>query len=559
MEERNKAKLLKKIVDSDGLPSLSPLAVQLVELAADDRSSAPDLAAIIEKDAGLTTRLLKMVSSAFFARPEPVTSIPQAVVLVGFKRLRVMALSLSLRDTFPMGKRGSMDYDHFWTTSLYRALISQDFAESAQVSASLHSDEAFVAGLISEIGLLMLYDACSEEMKKSFPGGSLPLEKVIAWEEENLGVNHREVGSLVLRRWRFSKHLVESQKCFGSEALEPDRPILCQIVDLARRATEIVFGQTADLHELQQLAKTLLKLGPEEVNGTLSETFNRVEDLAEQLRLEVDSQSDILRVMEKANQALARINSSMETSLQGLLDHVSEYDRSLAQVSEEMAEDCKKILENTLDAVAHEIRNPLLAIGGFAKRLADEGKEEDRGRQYAKIIAQESSRLEHTLKEIMDYCQDYKPALAEQDLVSVVDKVLDQFQDTFREKNIDIVRGFPKGTLLVPIGVNGITKVLQQLVKNAVRMIAEAKGTITVSIQPSQQTGQVCIGISDTGRAIPEDIRDSLLDSNLSTKTFGGGLGLPMARKILEAHNGRIELKVPEGGGNTVNLYLPLR
>ncbi|MBW2616279.1 MAG: hypothetical protein JRD02_08915 [Deltaproteobacteria bacterium] len=54
-----------------------------------------------------------------------------------------------------------------------------------------------------------------------------------------------------------------------------------------------------------------------------------------------------------------------------------------------------------------------------------------------------------------------------------------------------------------------------------------------------------------------DEIRDALLDSNLSTKSFDGGLGLPMARKIIDAHNGRIELDVQEGHGNTVNFYLP--
>ncbi len=558
MEDRDKAKLLKKIVDSEGLPSLSPLAIQLVELAADDRTSAPDLAAIIEKDPSLTTRLLKMVSGAFFARPEPVTTVSQAVVLVGFKRLRVMALSLSLRDTFPMGKAQNMDYEHFWKTSLYRALIAKDFAEHAQPLENLRPDEAFVAGLISEIGMLMLYNASSEDIKKSFPGGNLLLEEVIAWEEENLGVNHREVGNLILQRWRFSKHLVEAQKYFGPEALEPDKPILCKIVELARRATKIVFGQAEDLYEVQQVVKTLLKLEPGAVNGILSETFDKVEDLAEQLRLEVDSQTDILMVMEKANQTLGRINSSIETSLQGLLDHVSEYDRSLTQISEEMIQDRKDILQNTLDAVAHEIRNPLLAIGGFAKRLADEGEREDRGRQYAKIIAKESRRLEHTLSEIVDYCQDYEPVFDEQDLTALVDKVLDASQDVFRENKIEISRNFPKEAVLASVDTNGFTKVLQQLFKNAIHMIGQAPGRIAVSIHPAPQAKQVCIAISDSGRAIPEDIRDSLLDSSLSTKTFGGGLGLPTAQKILEAHEGRIELKAQESGGNTVNLHLPM-
>ena len=101
MEERHKAKLLKKIVQSEDLPGLSPLAIRLVELATDDRTVARDLADIIEKDPALTTRLLKLMGSAFFARSARVTSIPQAIVLLGFKRVRLMALTLSLWIHFP--------------------------------------------------------------------------------------------------------------------------------------------------------------------------------------------------------------------------------------------------------------------------------------------------------------------------------------------------------------------------------------------------------------------------------------------------------------------------
>lgn len=557
VENRQKTKLLKKIVDSDSLPSLSPIAIQLVELASDDRSSAPDLAAIIEKDPSLTTRLLKLVGSAFYARPERVSSISQAVVLLGFKKVRVMALSLSLRDTFPMGEHEGMDYNHFWKTSLYRGLIAQDFARSVQPINNLYPEEAFIAALISEIGILMLYSACPEETKKKFPVGTLPMEEAMAWEQEHLGVNHREVGSLILRRWRFPNHLAECQKHFGPQALKPDRPILCKIVEMARRATEIVFGQTTDLFEVQQRAQTLFQLDPEAVNSILSQTFDKVEDLAEQLRVRVDSQADMITVLEKANQALTRVNASMEFSLQELLGHVSQHDRALTSMSEEMARSRRDILQNTLDAVAHEIRNPLLAIGGFAKRLARQCGEEAQGGRYAKIIAKESRRLEGVLEEIVDYCRDYEPTFVEQDLASIIDEVLEEFGGLFREKDIDIIRDFPKEPVRVPLDQDGITRVLHQLFKTAMHMIGPSRGTVTVSIRPLRQTGQVSIAISDNGHLMPDGVRDALLDSNLTTTTFGEGLGLPMTRKIIEAHHGHIELKVQLGRGNTVNLYLP--
>ncbi len=556
MENLQKEKLLKKIGEGEGIPSLSPLAIQLVELAADDSISAQDLADIIEKDPGLTTRLLKLVGSAFFARPKQVTSIAQAIVLLGFKRLRIMALSLSLRDTFPMGKAKGIDYDHFWKTSLYRALVAQEFARASD-QPDMNPDEAFIGGLILEIGMLMLYEVYPEGKKENFPGWNLTLEEAISLEEQILGINHREVGNLTLQRWRFPEDLVKTQRHFGVEAMEPDKPILCRVVELARRATETIFIHTNELYDLQELAQGLIKRDHETVNKILSDAFNKVEAFADQLRFRVDSQTERIEVLENANKALARINFSMETSLQGLLDHVSEYDRSLTEISVEMAQRRKVILQNTLDAVAHEIRNPLLAIGGFAKRLARETKKDDRGGQYANIIAKEAMRLERILNEIMAYSQAYEPAFVEEDVVSLVEGVIDEFGDVFKKKGIDVIRDFSQKDVRVCLDTKGITSVLRQFLNNSVGMIKNTDGEVKVSIQPLTETKELSIRISDNGQLIPGDVRNALLESNLSTKTFDGGLGLPMARKIIDAHNGRIDLKETNGGGNIVEICLP--
>jgi HD-like signal output (HDOD) protein len=148
MEISQKTNILQKIASNDYLPSLSPLTIQLIDLAADENSSILDLARVIEQDSGLTARLLKMVNSAYHARREPVSSISYAVMVAGFKKIRMMALNISLRDTFPLGKVGGMDYDYFWKTSLYRAFLAQGLAKGSSLSKHLDPDEVFTAGLI---------------------------------------------------------------------------------------------------------------------------------------------------------------------------------------------------------------------------------------------------------------------------------------------------------------------------------------------------------------------------------------------------------------------------
>jgi nitrogen-specific signal transduction histidine kinase len=128
------------------------------------------------------------------------------------------------------------------------------------------------------------------------------------------------------------------------------------------------------------------------MNDILLHTFNQVESIAENLRLEMDRDQDLLEVMEKANSALSRIS-----------ERIMAYDcrnqsaelPTFASVGEE-----GDTVNRTLQAVAHEIRNPLTAVGGFAKRLASSLDPASKSGRYAQVIVDEAIRLEEALSEM---------------------------------------------------------------------------------------------------------------------------------------------------------------
>jgi len=109
MKDSAREKLLDQLQSGYKLPTLSAVAMQLVKLAADERSTTADLAQLIEKDPSLSTRLMRLANSAYYRTKYPISTLQQAVNRVGFQRMRIMALSISLRDSFPMGKVGQMD------------------------------------------------------------------------------------------------------------------------------------------------------------------------------------------------------------------------------------------------------------------------------------------------------------------------------------------------------------------------------------------------------------------------------------------------------------------
>jgi HD-like signal output (HDOD) protein len=404
MDSMEKEKLLDRLTESDYLPSLSPLAMRLIGLAADEQSSILDLARVIEQDPGLTARLLKIVNSAFFAHREPISSISYAVMVAGFNKIRLMALNLCLKDTFPLGKVQGMDYDYFWKTSLYRAIIAQDLVKGSPLSSEVDHEEAFTAGLILEIGHPLCFHLCPAELKDAFPGGDDPLEDILQWEEEKLGYHHRQLGARTLEKWNLPPSFVEIQRVFGSQALKEGVAPFTQVMEIARACTHLFFGRGREDFSLLERFSQLMEISLERLTEILSNAFIRVEDLARDLKIRIDPDQDRMDVMEKAGRVLSEINGSLEAERQKISGLPVGQGSSTPPLLSELSPKRRKEWEGALDIVAHEIRNPLTAIGGFARRIIKKGQEQSSELvQYAELIAQEAQRLEKVLNELMTF------------------------------------------------------------------------------------------------------------------------------------------------------------
>jgi HD-like signal output (HDOD) protein len=374
------------------LPSLSPIAMKLIEMASDEKCTVKDLANLIEKDPSLAVRLLRLANSAFFLALNPITTLEQAILRIGFDRLRIMALSLSLKDTFPMGEIGPMNYEKFWRYSLYQALSAKALSRWL---GTCDPEEAFVAGLTSEIGLLIFFDLF---LKGRFKSGNLdfyPIESLIAWEKERYGVDHREIGEVALRSWKFPETIIDCQRFYGHKAREEGAPPLTIVCEVAREFSALMCEKGTDFDGPFHIAEECLGLDHEVINDILITTLDQVDEVARTLKVEVNKERDIVDLMEKANKALGKL--SEQISMGGRASP-----RSGLPSFENLGHQNqgKEIVTHTLQAVAHEIRNPVLALGGFAKRLAATLEPHSEGQKYVKIILEETERLEQRLLEM---------------------------------------------------------------------------------------------------------------------------------------------------------------
>lgn len=555
-EDEKKSRVLRELATGDCLPSLSPLIVQLLEIAADESSSASDLARIIEQDPSLTTRLIKLVNSVYYARRRTISSLSQAVVMIGFNKLRLMALSISLRDTFPLGRVGNMDYEQFWKMSLYRAIIAQGFARVLSDAQDLDDDEAFTAGLIHDVGMLMLYQVCPGPLKDSFPGVTAATNDIFAWEEENLGINHMEIGRIMFNRWHFPPQIVETQRRLPRERPAQSRSTLSRIVEISGGCAQVLLSRNGDFDIIEATAREL-ELSVEVVNQIICSTFSRVEAFAEHLRLRVDSNRDILDVMEKANRALAKMNGSLETNLGKVLGLIADYEESDAKAAAEIVQERKKAVKDVLDAVAHEIRNPLMAIGGFAQRMSQVVQMDSDLLKYADIIVRESGRLENVLNEVVAFTRNYDPAFTQSNLIQTLEEAIQELRSLLEGNDIELIRNYEGTPLMINMDSQAIKKAMQQVLEALIQLIKKEDRKIWIEIPHSESTGLVKISIHGKGEALPGDVKEMLSGLDFSSKAFGLGFGLLLAWKTFEAHHGQIEIK-SDAQTNQFVIYLPV-
>jgi HD-like signal output (HDOD) protein len=379
--------ILEKLRAGYFLPSLSAIAMRLVELASSEDTSLDQLAALIEKDPSLTVRLLKLANSTLLRAAEPVTSIEQAIFRIGFNRLRIMALSLSLRDTFPMGRRGPMDYEAFWRASVYRATLAKSLA---QRFGGVSADEAFVAGLIQEIGLLILFDLFVKGKDEAFELGIYPLRDLLTRERDRYGLDHRQVGEAALTYWNFPDRIIACQRAVVAVVDPRATAPLCATCETARELARIICHRPADLSSSFDMVRVRFGLDHETISEMLLDAFDQVESLAESLNLELNRDRDLLDIMEKANAALARISERIPPA---------EYppDVKLPSSFHGLTSAKNPAVDETLQAVAHEIRNPLVSVGGFVKRLSKTIDPSSKTWDYVQIILDETRKLEEAL------------------------------------------------------------------------------------------------------------------------------------------------------------------
>ncbi len=203
--------------------------------------------------------------------------------------------------------------------------------------------------------------------------------------------------------------------------------------------------------------------------------------------------------------------------------------------------------------ISHEIKNPLIMIGGFARQLMKTAQTK-KTRSKLNIIADEVRRLENLLGELRDLYRPTELAVERIDINDLLQEIHSLTKDDCQARNIRLKLDMQKGPLLVGGDRGRLKQVFLNLVKNGIEAMNHG-GTLSLLTRVSGDTAQITI--SDEGPGIPKSVKEKIFTPFFTTKKQGTGLGLSITKRILEDHPGcSFTLVSQEGKGTTVKVAL---
>lgn len=357
---------LDRLQKEQQLPSLPAAAIQVLRLAQRDDASAEDIAAVIERDPALTARLLKVVNSSLFRVSRNVTSVRQAVVILGLRSVKVLTLGFSVIGAMKSDAEGTFDYRQFWRRSLTLAAAGRQLSRR---TSPVLADESFVAGLLADLGILAAFRGAPREyapvLELARQSGR-PLWEV---ELDVLGVHHGVIGATLLRRWGIPDllcHAVEHHHDPTPDALPQASRSLGIVTQAASRLADVFCGDERPERLPDIRARVIADLGMthDQIEPVLDALDEQVRETAAMLNLSVGDTISYAQLQAEA------MNQMAQLTLQAEIDRADSLRR--AETARLLAEQLEREKKAILDMASTDSITQISNRAAFDQRLEEE-------------------------------------------------------------------------------------------------------------------------------------------------------------------------------------------
>lgn len=221
---------IKKYIDS--FPVVPTSVARLIQVTNDPESSAHDVMEVILPDQSLCITVLRIANSALFGRPKKVDSIRMAVAVLGFDEVQKIAVTKALINSFSkLAKKHKTFIDNHWTHSFVCGTIARVIANDLRFT----SGSTFTAGLIHDIGKLIMLEIFSDDYATEYWMANFSNEKILCEELEIFSFTHDQIGGQLLGKWDFPENLISAVSNHhrpGNAGMEKSLALVIQLADI---------------------------------------------------------------------------------------------------------------------------------------------------------------------------------------------------------------------------------------------------------------------------------------------------------------------------------------
>jgi len=290
------------------LPSLPSVVIKIIDASKDPDIGLAEVAEIIQVDPVLSAKLLKVSNSSLYARRREITSLRDAMALLGLNASLIIALSFSLVRSLNSNADNSFNYDEFWKRSILSATIARQIGSKLKLS---NLEDLFMAGLLQDIGILAM-DSCQNEIdSEQFSSSHFCRLKD---EQEILGIDHSDIGAWLLKSWNLPEKLYKAVLCshvsFTKQVKTYEDEIFYQCVSISGNLTDIwieedrepVIERNADSIEL------LLGYNREELNKLINEVDELLPEISDMFEIKIFNDKKRENILSEARDILLERN-----------------------------------------------------------------------------------------------------------------------------------------------------------------------------------------------------------------------------------------------------------
>lgn len=310
--------LMDRILQCQSLPTLPAVAVQVLELARNPDADIADIARLVSRDPALSSKVLRTVNSSFYGHSQHVSTISHALVILGLQSVRTLVLGFSLVNQLSGEKPKGFKHLAYWKRSIYAATAARSIA--ARLDAA-QQEEAFLAALLMDIGMLVLDRVLGEEYGKIHERVTTHAELAKA-ETQALKTDHAEVAGLLASQWKLPAALAQPIACHHSaeNVTDPALRRLADIVGLAGMCADVFVDESAasSIAAVRDALSIRHGMSEADCNAMLDEIGRNTREMASLFDISIGAAATFDEILKKANEALVDLTLRVQQQAQTL-------------------------------------------------------------------------------------------------------------------------------------------------------------------------------------------------------------------------------------------------